>query len=294
MQTSATRLDTNHIPDRQPDLQVTVVRPGTAPQRMHALLLQQSERSIQIQISALLLPQDSLELAADPDAYFDQRPLLGRYRVLACNLIHEGRYLATLAPVTRAESDPAMPAFQEAEGINLYEILQVSRQADFDTIRRVFHILAQRYHPDNAETGSELRFRQVVTAHAVLSDPERRAAYDVSLADEDKTRHRIFDSLESSLGVQAEIRKREGVLRLLYTRRLTEPNSPGLTGRDLAEMLGCPNEHLQFAFWMLSEQKFVRRSDNNSFEITFLGAEAFEAEQANYNKPQVPRLPSPV
>ena len=30
-----------------------------------------------------------------------------------------------------------------------YEVLQVSRNADFETIERVFRLLAKRYHPDN-------------------------------------------------------------------------------------------------------------------------------------------------
>jgi len=60
--------------------------------------------------------------------------------------------------------------------IDLYEILQVSANADPDTIHRVFRILAQRWHPDNSETGSEEAFRQLTEAHTTLSDPERRAA----------------------------------------------------------------------------------------------------------------------
>ena len=39
-----------------------------------------------------------------------------------------------------------------------YELLQISPKAEPDTIHRVFRLLAQRFHPDNQETGSEAAF----------------------------------------------------------------------------------------------------------------------------------------
>ena len=37
---------------------------------------------------------------------------------------------------------------------NYYEILQISRNADQETIHRVFRIMAGRFHPDNPKSGS--------------------------------------------------------------------------------------------------------------------------------------------
>ena len=62
---------------------------------------------------------------------------------------------------------------------DFYEVLQVSANAEPETINRVYRLLAQRFHPDNRETGDENRFREIHEAHAVLSDPEKRAKYDV-------------------------------------------------------------------------------------------------------------------
>ena len=134
----------------------------------------------------------------------------------------------------------------------------------------------------------------MVDAHAVLCDPEKRAAHDVFLAGEDKGRFKIFDSLENSEGVQAEIRKREGILRLLYGKRLTDPHKPAMRAREFTEMLACPLEHLEFALWMLREQHLIVRSDNNQFEITWQGVQAFEAEQGNYAKKSLIALPAPA
>ena len=87
---------------------------------------------------------------------------------------------------------------------------------------------------------------------------------------------------ENTEGVQAEIRKREGILRLLYGKRLTDPHKPAMRAREFTEMLACPLEHLEFAMWMLREQRLIIRSDNNHFEITWQGVLAFEAEQGDY------------
>ena len=40
-----------------------------------------------------------------------------------------------------------------------YEVLQISSNAEPETIQRIFRMLAQRYHPDNKDTGDDRRFR---------------------------------------------------------------------------------------------------------------------------------------
>src|SRR5262245_59340954 len=65
------------------------------------------------------------------------------------------------------------------KAVDYYEVLQVSASADPDTIQRVYRYLAQRFHPDNRETGSDAKFREVHQAYTVLSDPEQRARYDI-------------------------------------------------------------------------------------------------------------------
>ena len=85
-------------------------------------------------------------------------------------------------------------------GVDYYEVLQVSRRADTDTIRRVYHLMAQRYHPDNRETGNDELFRQIVQANEVLCDPARRAAFDIQLASHDQARLHLFENWQSSRG----------------------------------------------------------------------------------------------
>jgi curved DNA-binding protein len=60
-----------------------------------------------------------------------------------------------------------------------YGILDISRQATQDEIKRAYRRLARKYHPDvSKEVNSEQRFKEVQEAYEVLKDPEKRAAYD--------------------------------------------------------------------------------------------------------------------
>jgi len=60
-----------------------------------------------------------------------------------------------------------------------YEILGVDRNASEEEIKRAFRRLAFQYHPDrNKNSDAEERFKEINEAYQVLSDPERRAAYD--------------------------------------------------------------------------------------------------------------------
>ena len=64
-----------------------------------------------------------------------------------------------------------------------YRILAVDRQASADDIKKAYRKLARKYHPDvSKEADASERMAEVNEANAVLSDPEKRAAYD-ALAD---------------------------------------------------------------------------------------------------------------
>jgi molecular chaperone DnaJ len=62
---------------------------------------------------------------------------------------------------------------------DFYEVLGVPRNASQEEIKKAFRRLAMQYHPDrNKEPGAEARFKEINEAFEVLSDPEKRAAYD--------------------------------------------------------------------------------------------------------------------
>ncbi len=60
-----------------------------------------------------------------------------------------------------------------------YEVLGVSRSASQDEIKKAFRRLARQYHPDvNKSPDAEAKFKEINEAYEVLSDAEKRAAYD--------------------------------------------------------------------------------------------------------------------
>ena len=61
-----------------------------------------------------------------------------------------------------------------------YDVLGVSRDADAAAIKAAFRKLAMKHHPDQNPgcTVSEETFKELGEAYTVLSDPEKRAAYD--------------------------------------------------------------------------------------------------------------------
>lgn len=60
-----------------------------------------------------------------------------------------------------------------------YKILAVSRDAIAEEIKSSFRKLARKYHPDvSHEKDAEGRMKEINEAYAVLSDPEKRAAYN--------------------------------------------------------------------------------------------------------------------
>jgi curved DNA-binding protein CbpA len=160
--------------------------------------------------------------------------------------------------------------------VDFYEVMQISPNAGSDTIHRIYRLLAQRFHPDNQETGSLEIFRSLTEAYQTLGDPEKRAAYDVSHREMRQLKWKIFDQASAPVGVDVERRKREGVLTLLYRKRIAAPDQAHLTLKEIEELLGVPREHLEFAVWYLREAQLVQRSDNGRLTITLKGVDLAE------------------
>jgi molecular chaperone DnaJ len=66
------------------------------------------------------------------------------------------------------------------EKLDLYKVLEVSKEASQDEIRRSYRRLARKYHPDAnpGDRQAEERFKEIQQAYEVLSKPEKRREYD--------------------------------------------------------------------------------------------------------------------
>jgi hypothetical protein len=239
------------------------------------------------EVRAKVLDSNDLGLGIETDGRLEPNTLLTvdgkigghngkmRARVLNCSPF-QGAFRASLVFENGSARGPA-----STEAVpDYYEVLQISQNADPDMIHRVYRLLAQRYHPDNTVTGDEHSFRAITDAYKVLSEPEKRAAYDVNLHAYRQVRWRIFDQRQASVGKLAERSKRKGILDLLYTKRSNEPEKPSMNLHELEDLLGCPREHLEFSLWYMKENGLVTRMDNGRFSISAKGVDWAEQEEA--------------
>lgn len=85
----------------------------------------------------------------------------------------------------------------------------MARDADAKAIKEAFRTLTLKYHPDrNKEPGAEDKFKQIAAAYSVLSDPEKRRAYDAGgfkeatgLSEEDFLRRMNINDLFAGMGL---------------------------------------------------------------------------------------------
>ena len=197
-------------------------------------------------------------------------------RVVYCRQHEEAAYRAGCVfeepgKETRYGSGTTAHAF-----VDYYEVLQVSPNASPETIQRVYRMMAQTYHPDNPDTGNHEAFQLLLRAYQTLNDAERRAAYDVAYYAERAIRWKIFDQPKAAMGVEAEKRKRQALLSILYTKRMEDPEEPLVRLRDCEELIGCAREHLVFSAWYLREQELIRQEDYGRYTITAKGVEFAE------------------
>jgi len=154
-----------------------------------------------------------------------------------------------------------------------YETLQLSPNADEETISRVFRILVKRYHPDNRDSGNTKKFNEVMDAYRILSDPEKRAAYDVRYEENRATVLKIFDEASATDSFESDRRVFEGILSLLYVARRRNPDRGGVGVIQMERLLGCPSQHLEFPLWYLRQKTWIERLENGLLAITAAGVD---------------------
>lgn len=178
----------------------------------------------------------------------------------------------------KESQDSASNAPQEPRqhSTDYYEVLQISPHADTETIHRVYRFMAQRYHPDNVDTGNSERFTEILEAYRLLSDPEKRAAHDVQRRSSRQTLQETVGLDLPGEGPAAEPAKRQAILKLFYLKMLRSPTQPGTMVRELEEILQIPEPHLEFTLWFLRQKRWIVLADGGRLAITIDGVEEVE------------------
>ncbi len=163
--------------------------------------------------------------------------------------------------------------------VDYYEILEISPNANSGTIERMFRYLAQRYHPDNQDTGDRPRFDAIMEANDTLRDPGKRAQYDIAHKKHSGFRWKLSEEASDNKGIERDVDIQNKLLSILYVRRRQNISDPGLGNFTLERLLGCPAEHLEFHLWYLKEKGWIRATESGMFAITVEGVDRANSEQ---------------
>jgi hypothetical protein len=159
-----------------------------------------------------------------------------------------------------------------------YEDLQVSPNADQETVERVYRLLAKRYHPDNRQSGSVEKFDAVTKAYRTLGDPVKRAAYDAGYETVLDRRWKLSPPEGPSAAGGRDREVRGAILAMLYAEKRSAPLDGAVGLWRMEKLLGWPEAALEFHVWYLKEKGLLRRTDSGGYAITADGVDAVEAQ----------------
>lgn len=165
------------------------------------------------------------------------------------------------------------------EFFDLYELLQLSPNADNETIEHMFRHHAKKSHPDTTDRADNDRFYKIVEAHRTLSDPETRAAYDAKYQDYWNRKWNLASEAGYSSAFDDDQVTRERLLSLLYVQRRRNMANPGLGEHEVARLLCIPDELVEFHLWYLKDKGWLSRLDCGLLAITAPGVDRVEQNQ---------------
>jgi len=258
----------------QRDLTI-IYETGSGRNMMAAKLLDFSEDGMGVEIESPLAEGSLVEIVGDIERAGGRQPLDREGLVRWCKAAGNGRFAAGL--YLREKTNKAIPDY--------YEFLQISPNAEPNTVSRVYRFLAARFHPDIPGTGDAERFVLLKQAYDVLSDPERRAEYDATYKKQAPEPVPLSNSVDFMNKNDGESNRRVAVLALLYIQRRIKPFTPEVPLAEVERRMGFPRDYLDFTMWYLKSKGFITIADNSDFTITALGVDVVES-----NREKIPLL----
>jgi curved DNA-binding protein CbpA len=144
--------------------------------------------------------------------------------------------------------------------------------------------LAKKYHPDNQTTGNSEKFTLISNAYKVLSDLNRRTAFDVKYEEYCNRRFKMVDEVPSSDGFENDQHIRNTILSILYIEKRQDPLNSGVGLWRLEQIIGWPETILEFHVWYLKEKGWIQRTDMGGYAITAGGVDVIEEKELTLGK----------
>lgn len=164
--------------------------------------------------------------------------------------------------------------------VDYYELLELSPNANLETIERVFRYFATKWHPDAG--GDKTRFTQLIQAFETFRDPAARAAYDARYQQRQQQAANLIDNARKA-GVDTVDRHK--LLCIFYAKRRQDSKRPALGISTIERLMNCPAEILEFHLWYFREKGWVKREESGGLSITADGVdriESTEVKEANF------------
>ena len=174
-----------------------------------------------------------------------------------------------------------------------YDLLQVSPNADEDTIKQMYRYLAKKWHPDQTQGDLE-RFKLLVEAQQILTNPEKRAAYDLRYQKFWENKWNLASDASNGRSFEEDSEVRKNLLSLYYVQRRSKMKDPGLGEMEVSRLMRIPLHLIEFHIWYLKEKGWIQRLESGQLALTALGVDEVEKSRLRLNSDRLLEAHNPT